>query len=118
MLPRERAAAGLAAAATGCLETTIFGLGSGFATAVVCFGVEAGFFDVDFFADCLTDFLAVFFAAGFLAVFFVFLTTFFVFFAAALPFFARFFAAAALAAETFFAFFFLKGFFLATTNSL
>src|SRR5882762_1414778 len=108
MLPRGEAAAGFAVAAAFFLATGAFGFAPVFLTAIFCFGAETGVFAFAFFADFLTDFLAVFFA---------FLTGFFAFFTAALLFFARFFDAAVLAArcDTFLAFFFFEGFFLATT---
>ena len=117
MLPRGEAAAGFAVAAAFFLATGAFGFAPVFLTAIFCFGAETGVFAFAFFADFLTDFLAVFFAADFLAVFFAFLTSFFAFFTAALLFFARFFDAAVLAArcDTFLVFFFFEGFFLATT---
>src|SRR6266851_2552805 len=111
MLPREEAAAGLALATGFSVAMAVFVFAPVVLTALSCFGAETGFFGFAFFAGFPNGFLAVFFAAVVFAVFFDF-------FAATLVFLARFFEAAALAAETFFAFFFFEGFFRATTNSL
>jgi hypothetical protein len=144
MFSREAAGAGLAAGAGFAVRVAVLARATAFgfrilAGALVCWGAEPGDFGAAFsfgvaffadvvFADFLTDFLTVFFAAGFLAAFFDFLVVFLlvflaaflaVFFAAAVLFLARFFGAALAArGDTFFAFFFLEGFFLAaTTNS-
>src|SRR5260370_6138565 len=134
------AGAGFAAGAVVLAGATAFGFRI-LAGALVCWGAEPGGFDAAFlfgaaffadfvFADFLTDFLPDFFTAGFLAAFFDFLVVFLlvfllvflaaflaVFFAAAVLFFARFFGAALAArGDTFFAFFFLEGFFLAATT--
>src|SRR6266481_1144618 len=148
MFSRDGAAAGLAAGAGFAAGAVVLAGATAFgfrilAGALVCWGAEPGGFDAAFlfgaaffadfvFADFLTDFLPDFFTAGFLAAFFDFLVVFLlvfllvflaaflaVFFAAAVLFLARFFGAALAArGDTFFAFFFLEGFFLAaTTNS-
>src|SRR5712672_2613982 len=87
MLPRGEAAAGFAVATAFFLAMGAFGFASVFLRAISCFGAETGVFAFGFFADFLTDFLAVFFAAAVLA--------------------AR--------CDTFLVFFFFEGFFLATT---
>src|SRR5689334_7265444 len=107
MLPREAAGTSGAGFGLGLVDGGT-GLGGVMSSAADLPSLES----FAFFADFLTAFLA-FFAAGFLAAFFVFLPAFFDFFAT--DFLARFLDAAA---AVFFAFFFFEDFvFLATTNS-